>query len=331
MANPVVRPFVSVIVASKTWTPDCNMCLQSLLEQDYPSDRFEIIFSLQPNGGSLETMPKWASKPGVSVVTSPEAGISSQRNYGVAQSRGSLVAFTDSDARPYHDWLSRLVECAERSQADIVGGKVVTDLERYLPPLLQANITGRSRALRPRTGSVLYVKSAIIEAGGFDSAFKRAEDYDLYLRVQARGHKAVFCEDAIVFHKLKEIGFKGLWKLSRDGKYHVLLFKRHPTWAREYLQLKWRFTRTTIAVWGLLFSIALSAFFVSLFNFRVALVLPFAAYAGFAVVYCRTISSNGARLTLPKAILGSLGMAAFSLCAFVWKVEGSIRFKTLIL
>jgi len=329
----IMERFVTVIVLSKNWTTDCDECLASLRNQDYPSSLFEIIFVLDPHPDREKLKQKTlGAHPEVRIALSATAaGISSARNDGILLSKGELVAFTDSDCRPTSDWLSKMVECAEKTEASIIGGRVITDFTKYLPPILTANINLGSAPLRASGCNVLYRKSAVAEAGGFDRQFRRGcDDYDLMLRLLERGHKFVFCKDAVVFHELDYLGLKGIWRLSADSYTVPLLFKRHPAWTREWLRMTGRFTRSTVGLAAVLASILSSSTLVFLFG-PCSATLTMLAFMAYAIYYARFVIPREGVRTPSGILIGSLAMLMFSLFTLIWRARGSLRYRTMVL
>jgi len=224
-----------------------------------------------------------------------------------------------------------MVECAEKTGASIVVGRVTTDFRRFLPPIVTATINLGSGLLRAPACNVMYCKSAIEEVGGFDREFGRAEDYDLFLRVVGRGHKAAFCWDAVVFHELDNVGIAGLWNLSSWHQYYPLLFKRHPQWTKRYLRVRARITMQTMSLGSVVLSALLGPTLSSLLNIRALLFLPILAFAMYMMAYVRIMIPKGCNNNPSRIMAGALAMLVFSLFAMIWKARGSFRYRTLLL
>ncbi|MGB9022434.1 MAG: glycosyltransferase, partial [Candidatus Bathyarchaeia archaeon] len=256
-------------------------------------------------------------------------GVSEARNHGISLSRGALLAFTDSDCRPNTDWLSKMVGCQQKAGASIVTGPVVTDFEKVLPPIRSANTNQRSSFPHAPTCNVAYLKSAIMQVGGFDPRFRSGEDTDLMIRVLEHGHNLVFCDGAVVVHELKETSFFSLWKGSGDYVYHPLLFKLHRSWTKHYLRVKWRFTWETMTSGCLLLSLLLWVVLSFAARLPLAVVLPAVTFLLYAASYTRCIPKSGRRLD--KILLGSSIMFVYSLFVILRRVQGSIRYRTLLI
>ena len=121
---------VSIIVPVYNAESRLGRCVDSILKQDWP----EIEVILVDDGsrdGSLALMEEYARRdPRVKAVHKPNGGVSSARNRGLEEARGTYVQFADAD-----DWLplestKLLVREMERSGAQLAVGdfyRVVED------------------------------------------------------------------------------------------------------------------------------------------------------------------------------------------------------------
>lgn len=115
-------PMVSVVVPVYNDQHRIGTCLEGLLKQTYPGDKFEIIVV---DNGSTDNTPDVAKKYPVELLF--EKGRRSSyaaRNKGVAASNGEIVAFIDSDSHPAETWLENGVRALLINNADLVAGKV---------------------------------------------------------------------------------------------------------------------------------------------------------------------------------------------------------------
>lgn len=99
--------FVSVVVC----TVGRQLLLdtvEAVLAQDYPNFEF-IVVDNRPGNGQTADLLADLDDPRLRIVTEAKPGISTARNRGAHEASGAVIAFTDDDARPATDWLSRLV------------------------------------------------------------------------------------------------------------------------------------------------------------------------------------------------------------------------------
>lgn len=95
-------------------------CIQGLLAQDYPENRFEILIV---DNNSLDFSAQIVRRyPQVTLLHETKQGAYAARNRGLAQAKGEIVAFTDSDCVPEPDWLSCLWAAMRDPKIQIVIG-----------------------------------------------------------------------------------------------------------------------------------------------------------------------------------------------------------------
>ena len=141
--HPLDLPAVSILVPARNEEKRIGKCIQSILEQDYPS--FEVIAlddqSSDDTLAILEQVASSHSKLKVIKGVSPHTGISG-KNWACTQlanqAHSDLLFFTDADTVYEPDALSLIVSTAMSQQADLMSGfprqQVETWGERFLVP-----------------------------------------------------------------------------------------------------------------------------------------------------------------------------------------------------
>ncbi|RKY43532.1 MAG: hypothetical protein DRP88_09160, partial [Candidatus Neomarinimicrobiota bacterium] len=92
-------PFLSVIVPAYNSQHSIEECLQSLINQNYPKDRYEIIVV---NDGSTDRtadiLQKYNRSKLIRVIHHDKnRGLAAARNTGIKNSNGDILVFIDSD------------------------------------------------------------------------------------------------------------------------------------------------------------------------------------------------------------------------------------------
>lgn len=139
----------------------------------------------------------------------PEQNIALARNRALAQASGEFIAFIDDDEFPNEDWLATLLGACEQYDADGVLGPVRPHFDEPPPSWI---IKGRfcEREEYPtgqpldwdqtRTGNVL-IKRYVLDGVPipFKSEFGNGgEDQEFFRMMMGRGHRVVWCNEAIV-------------------------------------------------------------------------------------------------------------------------------------
>lgn len=113
--NGTSRPFISILIAARNEEKKLPGCLASLLQSQYPRDRFEIIVVDDcSEDATFAVAQRFANAhTAVRVLTAGErlpgsSGKSSALAQGAAQARGELLLFTDADCLVPPTWLPSL-------------------------------------------------------------------------------------------------------------------------------------------------------------------------------------------------------------------------------
>ena len=112
---------ISVIVPFANTEQLIGSCVRSLLDQDFPTDRYEVI--MVDNNSSDRSAQIVREHPKVRLVTESEQGAYAARNRGLTLARAPIVAFTDSDCVVESDWLSNISRALEPPEVGLVLGR----------------------------------------------------------------------------------------------------------------------------------------------------------------------------------------------------------------
>jgi O-antigen biosynthesis protein len=206
-------------------------CLQALLGQHYPADRYEIV--VVDNASTDGTKEIVACYP-VSYVYEPNVGRAHARNRGIAESQCEIVAFVDADCIADGEWLRELAAAFEREPVSAVAGEILADRPTRAAQRFMAQREARwqSHVLaldRPFaiTANVAFRREVFEHVGPFDPVFVTAEDVDFGWRFFATGFRMSYAPIATVSHQLRRTA----WQLFRQqeglGYGRVLLRERY--------------------------------------------------------------------------------------------------------
>lgn len=121
------RPFVSVVIPMRNEHDWIERCVASVLAQDYPADRMEVIVvDGDSDDGSLAVVDALAQRdPRVRLLRNPARIVPSSMNVALRAARGAIIARVDAHTMLERDYLTRGVELLESSGAWNVGGPMV--------------------------------------------------------------------------------------------------------------------------------------------------------------------------------------------------------------
>jgi GT2 family glycosyltransferase len=236
---------MSVVVPSHERVTRLRWLLNALEDQSLPRDRWEVVVVHDSADGSeelLTTHPLVRAGVLRRVRLEPGTGSPSrQRNIGWREARADLIAFTDDDCRPEPDWLSRLLEAARANPGSIVQG--ATKPDPYEADIMRFAPRPRSMDVDPpgpyaQTCNILYPRTALERAGGFDESFPypAGEDLDLAARLWEQGVPYVGAPEALVYHAVDTFSLPAAMRFNRRWESIPLLMKRHPQ-LRSQLEL----------------------------------------------------------------------------------------------
>jgi len=224
--NITEEPEVSVIIIHYNDRKWLDGCLSSLLDQDIPADRYEII--LADNGssdGSVSYVKERYS--GVRVVElKKNYGFAEGNNKAVSFARGKYLIFLNVDTIVHRRWLSSLVKA-------ITTHKHFKVCQSNILSIANEEFYGKEREALPKrcyyyeltkfgfvdqfsrpfnkepfetifvSGASFIVEKKLIGELGYlfnPSFFIYCEDTEFSLRLKIRGYKAGVVPESIVFH-----------------------------------------------------------------------------------------------------------------------------------
>ncbi|MFH1262392.1 MAG: glycosyltransferase [Pseudomonadota bacterium] len=239
---------VTIVVAARNEEAHIKACIDSLLIA--AEGRAEVwVVDDGSSDGSRKILESYDTK--IRILSGEGQGPARARNEAAAVSVRTWIAFTDADCVVSPDWLKQLLIGLERAPATVVsvGGRqalspaagaverqIVSFFETvgFVSDYLHTSSDLRSVLHNP-TCNVLYERSRLTEAGGFDEMLWPCEDLELDLRMRDQGFEALFTPKAVVEHRRPET-WNGLWRMmTRYGFGHAQLIKKRGFCQRIHL------------------------------------------------------------------------------------------------
>lgn len=187
--------FVSVIVPFRNESENILANYRSLAAQDYPADKFEIIYI---NDGSMDDSPEKLSSAihtdNVHLLSVPQVESGSKKRaveYGIAESRGEIIVTTDADCIHRRGWIRTLVSALDEDTGIAAGPVAFTDgnslfaklqkLEFAGLVLAGAGLIGAGRPTIANAANIAYRKKLFEEVGGFSDNRNISTGDDVFL------------------------------------------------------------------------------------------------------------------------------------------------------
>jgi glycosyltransferase involved in cell wall biosynthesis len=229
---------VSVVVCTYSmgrFGPFCE-AVESVRNQTY--DDLEIVLVIDGNETVFERVrEEFGDREDVVLHCNDQnQGISYSRTKGAELAAGEIVAFIDDDATAEPDWIERLVEVYEETDAIAVGGDVRPDWQTEKPDFFPAEFywlvgcvepgfAEDGEEVRNTYGSnISYRREQFLDVGGYDPNTGRKGDKHLQaheapvgIRLREEyGRGMVFTRDARVHHKLFDYRGEFGWLVFRS-------------------------------------------------------------------------------------------------------------------
>ena len=251
--------FISIIVAVKNAEKYVRKCIDSLLNQSYPADKYEIIVvdGLSSDGTWTILQELKKRNPELRIFKNLKENAAAGRNIGVRNAKGEYVAFIDGDAVADTNWLENISKTFGDVGAVGVGGP---DL---LPPdsayisrvigMIMASPLASGGKLNPSVQHIMSPKSAYVKhiptcnlclkkdvvekLGYFDEGFVFAagEDLEFNTRLTLAGYKLYYSPLIRVAHYRKRDIHAFAKQIYKWAKVKAAIIKKHGMTNPSYL------------------------------------------------------------------------------------------------
>jgi len=229
-------PFVSVLVPIRNEERYIAQCLQSVIHQDYPQDRMEVlVVDGRSEDRSREIVAEFSLRyPAIKLLDNPQLTAPAAMNLGIRKARGDVLVRVDGHCSLECDYVSQCVECLRRTGADNVGGLLRVAGQGYVGQVIALAVNsffGSGGSKFHYSSKEQYVDTVYLGAfprrvfdkvGLFNEKLVRNQDYELNYRIRAAGGR-IFLSPAIkscyhgrssltdLWHQYFQYGF---WKLK---------------------------------------------------------------------------------------------------------------------
>ena len=203
-----MKPFVSIVIPTFNRSSILPRCLDSLLNQTYPKNLYEVILVNDGSKDNTEDILKEYEKKalcGFKWVTQNNQGTAIATNSGISRSKGDIIFFTGDDCIPEKNWVAQLVDGFINETIGAVGGKVesfqtITPIQQFIEEsgvLDQEKFVKRNTMI---TGSAAYRRDILTEIDGLDNHLNACIDLDISIKTQLLGYKLNYIPNTIVYH-----------------------------------------------------------------------------------------------------------------------------------
>jgi glycosyltransferase involved in cell wall biosynthesis len=190
-----VTPAVTVLIGSYNSAATLRRAIDSILAQTFRD--LELIVVDDGSTDDTRTVTEAVADPRVRYLGLEHAGISPSLNAGLREAAAAIVAVQDADDWSEPERLERQLALLDSEPETAVVGTRMREVDES-----GATLAPRTAFRAGDVGDVLlrfnpipnscaaFRKDAILAIGGYDSRYRYAMDYDLWLRVAER-HRVV--------------------------------------------------------------------------------------------------------------------------------------------
>ena len=187
--------FISIIVPAHNEERYLSQCLASLIDQDYPSEKYEIILV---NNNSTDGTEKIAKSFKVITFDQKTGPVGAVRNAGAASAKGSILAFIDADCIAPKNWLSTGFSLINNGNTVCGGGYDLRPKPFWLEKAWLLKTDQPPKDLLG--GCIIINKNHFFSIGGFDEKITSGEDTKLTISLKKKGYKVIMDSALNVIH-----------------------------------------------------------------------------------------------------------------------------------
>jgi cellulose synthase/poly-beta-1,6-N-acetylglucosamine synthase-like glycosyltransferase len=180
------QPLVTVLIAARNEEHNLRRCLPTVLDQDYPTDRLEVIViddrSSDGTADVVREMSVWHPNLRLLQIDDVDPDIAPKKralSMGVDQASGEIILTTDADCVVTPEWVSTMVRHFEPEVGFVAGynpyevdpnsglWQKILALDYFSLGCVGAAGIGQSYSLTCTGGNMGYRKAAFREVGGY--------------------------------------------------------------------------------------------------------------------------------------------------------------------
>jgi glycosyltransferase involved in cell wall biosynthesis len=240
----MTEPFVTVILPIRNEEHHIRRTLNLVLNQDYPTDRYEVIVV---DGMSIDSTRRIVSEViydnpqrHFQILDNPSGIVPTALNIGLNKSRGDVIIRVDGHCEISPNFIRMCVFHLSDSNADCVGGIIdtigTTPLAKTIAVAMSSSFGVGGSAFRVAKNKYLYVDTvpfpayalkAIKLVGIYDEEMLCNEDDEFNYRLRKFGGKILLTSDIKSIYYCRE-SLGALWKqYFRYGFWKVRLLQKH--------------------------------------------------------------------------------------------------------
>jgi len=233
---------VSIVIPCRKEEKFIGKCLDSILANDYPNDRLEIlVVDGMSEDGTRRTVESYGRNYAfIRLLDNPKKITPAALNIGIANATGEIIMRMDAHSTYPPNYISGLVGWLEKTQADNVGGvwATVPATQTFMAeaialalshPFGVGNAYFRIGVKEPRWVDTVpfgcYRREVFERVGMFDEELVRNQDDEFNLRLIRQGGRILLIPEIVSHYHARE-SLPKLWRMYYQYGYFKPLVAR---------------------------------------------------------------------------------------------------------
>ena len=238
---------VSILVAIRNEVEHIDRCINSLVNQDFPKDKYEIVIAdAMSVDGTREIVKSYEKKfpQLIKVLDNPNITQAYGRITALNHAKGRIIMYLDGHSYVSTRHISTLVKALDNSAEHVVAvgtnlrtpddetfmGKVIAEVQKTL-------IGGGTTSMRVEheqknldtVAFPAYKRDVLDFVGFYDPRFVIGEDVELNLRINKRGFKIMICPEIFTsYYRKYDSITRFAKKMLNYGIWRAIVVKKHP-------------------------------------------------------------------------------------------------------
>ena len=245
-------PAVAVVMPVLNEENYLEAAVLAILSQDYEGP-IQVVLALGPSTDRTNEVAARiiAGDSRVSSVQNPTGRTPEGLNAALAATTQEIVVRVDAHSELSDGYIRLAVETLQRTGADNVGGIMgahgVTKFEKAVAAAMTSPLgvgsasfhTGGSEGPAETVYLGVFNRIALERVGGYDPAFKRAQDWEMNYRIRSTGGKVWFNPDLFVTYRPRPNVSKLAKQYFEYGSWRHEVMRRHPDTRRTKSALRY--------------------------------------------------------------------------------------------
>lgn len=235
-----LNPGVSVILPILNEERDLSECISAILQQKYDGE-LEVILALGPSTDNTNQIAKSLAQSDsrIKLVDNPTGKTAAALNLAIAAASFEIICRIDGHAEISDTYIKTAVEIMDQTGAVNVGGLMnaaaVGGFQSVVARAMRSRIgvgaskfhTGGEAGAADTVYLGTFKKSAILQAGGFDEKYIRAQDWELNHRLRLNGGVIWFDPRLVVTYRPRDTFGKLAKQYFEYGRWRRAVSRKH--------------------------------------------------------------------------------------------------------